>query len=155
MTGGFSRLELRPAERPGGGGKTRRDFLDFVVDGRSLFDELTRRGHDLVSCLGWGDPAWRAEGAARLLRRVEPDLPGGRTALFVCPECGDLDCGAVSAVVAREGEAIVWRDLAFEHAYMAEGGRGVEPLPGLGPFRFHPAEYHAALAPLADARAGR
>jgi hypothetical protein len=37
----------------------------------------------------------------------------GRQALYVCPECGDLGCGAISAVVTREGGYFVWKDFAY------------------------------------------
>ncbi len=40
-----------------------------------------------------------------------PDLPDGRTSILVCSQCGDLGCGAVSAVIAREGSDVVWSDL--------------------------------------------
>jgi hypothetical protein len=34
--------------------------------------------------------------------------------LYVCPECGDLGCGALTAKVGRDGDYIVWSDFAFE-----------------------------------------
>jgi hypothetical protein len=48
------------------------------------------------------------DAAARLLLEAPPDL-GERTAIFVCASCGDLDCGAISVVIERDGHDIVWR----------------------------------------------
>lgn len=44
--------------------------------------------------------AWPIETVAatqRLVGADEGDLPDGRTSPYVCPECGDLGCGAVTA----------------------------------------------------------
>jgi hypothetical protein len=84
MTGEFNRLELRPTVQRGAQAGSTRRFLDLVVDGRSLYDSVERAGYNYVSRLGWGEPAWRAEGAAHLLGRLAPELPGGRTALYIC-----------------------------------------------------------------------
>jgi hypothetical protein len=35
---------------------------------------------------------------------------GDRTSIFVCALCGDLDRGATSMLIEREGDEIVWRD---------------------------------------------
>jgi hypothetical protein len=51
----FSRLALVWSTRKGGGGKTQRDYLDFVVDGISLSDLL--KPEDNIGCLGWLPPA--------------------------------------------------------------------------------------------------
>ena len=54
---------------------------------------------------------------AELLQRRKPSLSTGRYQLYICPECGDIGCGAVTARVEREGEFIVWRDFGFENDY--------------------------------------
>lgn len=81
-------------------------FLDYLVDGRSVLNDLNE---DRITPLGWGfdDDA----SAERLLGVGEPDLDG-RVAIFVCPACGDIDCGATTAVIASEGEEIIWREFA-------------------------------------------
>ena len=146
-------LSLTQASRPGGGGRTQRTFLDLVVDGRSLFDALRARGFDVISCLGWGPPAWQSEAAERLLRKRPPDLPNERTSLFICPECGDLECGAISITLRRDQDAIVWQDFALENSTDAELRR--DRLTDLGPFRFDARLYYQALAPLLTSRASQ
>ncbi len=54
-------LRLEWKRREGGGGKTQRDYLDFVVDDKSLSEII---GGDLISPLGW----FIAEENAKLVR---------------------------------------------------------------------------------------
>src|SRR6266699_2932978 len=88
-------LRLIPAFRPGrvlagGGQKTQRHFLDFQVDGVVL-GQVVRGRADVVSVLVTDWPAgFPAQQVGQLLGEVPSSLPGGRVALYVCPECGDL-----------------------------------------------------------------
>lgn len=89
-----------------------------------------------------------------LLLEADPPLEGGRYVIYGCPECEDLACGAVTAVIDRHGDDYVWRDFAWqtdEHPDLERNGYH-----GLGPFRFHGDEYRAALGSLlADAGGAR
>jgi hypothetical protein len=147
-----STITIQRAERPAlqlssGGWHTGRVYADFVVNGVPLSTRARRRG-DLVSCLGWGSRAGQQATVARLLLEAPPDFSwgGGRTALYVCPEDGDPHCGAITAVIARDGDCAVWRDFGFET------GTDVDPpeldqraLADLGPFRFPWPTYEAAI----------
>ena len=99
-------------------------FLDHIVDGRPLWRDH-RVGDELreLPVLGWQPVADDDAAAARLLLEAPPDL-GDRTSIFVCGLCGDLDCGATSVIVERDGEEIIWRDPAAT-------SRDYEPRPGL------------------------
>jgi hypothetical protein len=110
-----------------------RRFLDFIVDGRSLYEW---HGADLIGCLGWADDALAA---ARLLRDAPPDL-GNRTSIYICPVCGDLDCGALSVRITREGKEIVWSGFAMSSG--AGHDEGQFDVPEL---RFDVREYWAAI----------
>lgn len=90
------------------GTQTERRFLDFVVDGESLYDRGTG---DNVGCLGWLDSEEDELTAKRLLLDAPSDFDG-RVGLFICPECADPHCGAVTALIERQGDDIVWRDFA-------------------------------------------
>lgn len=138
----------RKAERLGHGATTTgRVYADFVVDGSPLSQTVRRRA-DVISCLGWGPTSFQDESLARLLLQLPPDYEwgGGRTALYVCPEDGDLHCGAITAVLERDGDTVVWRDFGYET------GLDLDPpeldqlgLDHLGPFRFAWTDYEAAL----------
>ena len=109
-----SSLQLVWKRREGGGGGTQRDYLDFVVDGESLSEKI---GGDLVSCLGWFVPSGNALAVRRLLLEEKSQLPDNRLLLYVCPECGELDCGAITAIVERKDGKVIWRDFAFVNGY--------------------------------------
>ena len=69
--------------------------------------QTPRRFLDFISCLGWFVPEEDERAAARLLGEEPPDA-GDRVSLYVCAECGDLECGAITAVIEQQGSAVVW-----------------------------------------------
>ncbi len=112
-------LKFEHQLRPGGGGRTKRGFFDVFVDSMRLLDRIGWQGADLITPLGWG-PADSQVEAIRQLRSDEPaSLPSGRVLLFVCPECGDIGCGAIAVRISRHGDHIVWNDFAHENGYEA------------------------------------
>jgi len=128
-------LELKWKKREGGGGKTERDYLDFVIDDVSLSEKFG----DFISCLGW---SLQNEKNVRCLLLKEPaDFTNNRRSLYVCPECGDLGCGAVSIVIEQTGNQIIWRNFAFEYSYSDD----LTEYQNLGPFIFDKADYEKVL----------
>ena len=102
-----SSFKLAGAKRSGGGGQTERSFFDFIIDGRSLREELKTTN---ISCLGWFIPEQNAKAVQRLMLIGPADLPDERRSLYVCPECGDLGCGSISVVI----EQVVHRTIAID-----------------------------------------
>ncbi|MEU0385356.1 oxidoreductase [Streptomyces chartreusis] len=155
MCAEYTTFGLAPAMRAGqvltdGGYQVHRDFVDFIVDGRPLLFRLSDL--DAVSPLASDVPPaiFTAQVRSLLLESPAP-LPGGRYVVYGCPECEDLACGAVTAVIQRDGEDFIWRDFAWqtdEHADLELNGYH-----GIGPFRFHGAEYRAALSALLNGSA--
>ncbi|MFJ8545643.1 oxidoreductase [Streptomyces sp. NPDC093586] len=152
MAAEYATFGLAPAMRAGGvltGGdyQVHRDFVDFIVDGRSLLFRLSDL--DAVSPLASDVPPAIFTAQVRgLLLETDAPLPGGRYVIYGCPECEDLACGAVTAVIRRDGDDFVWRDFAWqtgEHVDLEFNGYH-----GIGPFRFPGTEYRAALAALLD-----
>jgi len=93
---------------------------EFIVDGRSLLEHCeraTRRTFDLISPFGWTLPDHQLATAERLLLRRPPLLPTGRHEILVCPECGDLGCGCISAVIRAEDGCFTWSDFGYENDY--------------------------------------
>jgi hypothetical protein len=140
----FSKLQLvalhRPGSQNGNVSITDRWSWDFVIDGQSLNDRIS---DDVMGVLGGGNAAWEACVVDKLLLRGPPDIPPDRVALYICPECGDLDCGAVTASIAIDGEKITWRDFAWERGYDDVVSR--DKFISLGPFHFEAASYARAL----------
>ncbi|WP_030243539.1 MULTISPECIES: hypothetical protein [unclassified Streptomyces] len=155
MCAEYATFGLAPATRAGGvltdgGFQVHRDFVDFIVDGRPLLFQLSDL--DAVSPLASDvPPAIFTDQVRSLLLESPAPLPGGRYVVYGCPECEDLACGAVTAVILRDGEDFLWRDFAWqtgEHADLDLNGYH-----GIGPFRFRGAEYRAALSALLDGSA--
>ncbi|MFB8244221.1 oxidoreductase [Streptomyces sp. NPDC055952] len=152
MCAEYTTFGLAPAMRAGGvrtdgGHRVHRDFVDFVVDGRPLLFRLSDL--DAVSPLASDVPPaiFTAQVRSLLLESPAP-LPGGRYVVYACPECEDLACGAVTAVIRQDGEDVVWADFAWQTGETAD--LALNGYPGIGPFRFRGAEYRAALATLLD-----
>lgn len=146
-----SSLTLAPIHRPGAtfpGGtyKTERWSWDFVVDGRSLRAEWEDR--DLAGALGWADAEVDRATASKLLVEAPPDYPPNRVAIFVCPECGDLGCGAITAAVTRDDNLVVWDDFRWETDIADEATTCFS----VGPFCF---SYEAYRQVLRDVQARR
>ncbi len=150
MSAAYATFGLAPAMRAGGvlangDFQVHRDFVDFIVDGRPLLFQLSDL--DAVSPLASDvPPAIFTAQVRSLLLEAEPPLPGGRYVIYGCPECADLACGAVTAVIDKEDDDYIWQDFAWqtdEHADLELNGYH-----GIGPFRFQGAEYRAALGAL-------
>jgi hypothetical protein len=119
--------------------QTPRRFLDFIVDGQSLYE---RHGSDFISPLGWLPEDHDERAAQRLLRKEAPDIEG-RVAIYICPECGDLDCGALTTLITRDSGDIVWRDVAVSSLF--DGTWSHEPIPGWEELRFPAGDYWLAI----------
>ncbi len=138
MSAEYATFGLAPAMRAGGvlangDYQAHRDFVDFIVDGRPLLYQLSDL--DAVSPLASDvPPAIFTAQVRSLLLEADAPLEGGRYVIYGCPECEDLACGAVTAVIERHGDDYVWRDFAWqtdEHADLERNGYH-----GIGPFRF-------------------
>jgi hypothetical protein len=134
----ISTLELRWKRREGGGGATQRDYLDFVVDGESLSEKI---GGDLASCLGWFLPKENERVVNQIMLKADSELPDNRYLLYVCPECSDISCGAVTAVIERVDDNIIWRDFGFQNDYENE----IRPIKEVDEFVFDRAQYRNVL----------
>jgi len=103
--------------------------------------------HDMVSVLCSDFAASDTLRAVdRLLLRAEADLPNDRRSLFICAECGDLGCGAVTLSIGRMGAKVLWSDLGYEKSYYENHHE--EPVllyTDVGPFEFDSSQYEAAL----------
>ncbi|MEU0965727.1 oxidoreductase [Streptomyces sp. NPDC005917] len=152
MSAAYATFGLAPAMRAGGvradgGHQVHRDFVDFIVDGYPLLFQLSDL--DAVSPLASDvPPAIFTAQVRSLLLESDAPLSDDRYVIYGCPECEDLACGAVTAVIEKDGDDYVWRDFAWqtgEHADLELNGYH-----GIGPFRFHGPEYREALGALLE-----
>ncbi|TJZ56907.1 oxidoreductase [Streptomyces piniterrae] len=151
----YATFGLAPAMRPGGVLPTgayqmHRDFLDFSIDGRPLLLRLADL--DAVSPLAADlGPSLLAAQVRRLLLEDGPPLDGGRRVIYGCPECEGPACGAVTAVIERDGPDFVWRDFAWQTDDTVD--LRLNGYTGLGPFRFEGVQYRAVLERLLESDA--
>ncbi|MER6614298.1 oxidoreductase [Streptomyces xantholiticus] len=150
MSAEYATFGLAPAMRAGGvladgAYQVHRDFTDFIVDGRPLLFRLSDL--DAVSPLAADiPPAIFRNHVRALLLEAQAPLADGRYVIYGCPECEALGCGAVTAVIERDGDDVVWRDFAWQTEQRTD--LGLNGYHGIGPFRFRGREYRAALEQL-------
>ena len=97
--------------------RSRRSFVEFVVDGEPLAGRLDDaiQGMDLVPVLVLDWPAgFPAEDYQRLTGETASTPQGDRVALYICPECGDIGCGAITAAIEQRVDTVVWRDFRYQ-----------------------------------------
>jgi hypothetical protein len=123
-----------------------RPWLDFVIDGVPLNRSVRADISVFATDLG---PALLAAEADRLSLLGGASFADGRQALYVCPMCGDLGCGAVSAVIERDGADVVWRDFGWQTDDEPEP---IEGYPHIGPFRFDAVRYASVIRTSVGAR---
>ncbi|HSH59172.1 MAG TPA: hypothetical protein VK988_05920 [Acidimicrobiales bacterium] len=124
--------------------KAERRFADLVVDAKPLYRVVRAEGFDYISAIWLDDPDIARLAVRRLLGDQPPDAPGGRVAMYVCPECGDLGCGAVTAQVNRTEDNVEWSAWGLQNNYEER----VTPVENLPAVTFRRDEYERALRAL-------
>jgi hypothetical protein len=135
----MSTIELKWTDRVIGGAQTPRRFLDFVVDGNSLYPMFG----DRITPFGWGTKDSERKAINRFLLEEDADFPNNRRSIYVCAECGDLGCGAVSAVIEEKGNQIIWHDFGYENNY--EDDVDLDNYRDIGPFAFDRDDYRHTI----------
>jgi hypothetical protein len=100
--------QRREGSRVGHASKSERNWIDFLVDGASLHAMLDAGRLDLIGGFGWGSSEWRKLYMNRLLLREPSELESGRVPIFVCAECGDIACGALTARIVESPDGFRW-----------------------------------------------
>ncbi|MGC5328286.1 oxidoreductase [Brevibacillus sp. SYSU BS000544] len=89
------------------------NFADIIIDEKSLFEEFKK--YDLISTLGCFVDDFKKHSVERLLLESPSELENNRQQIYICPLCGDIYCGAITCLIDRDGEVVVWRDFRFEN----------------------------------------
>ena len=138
--------------------------LHFVIDGVSVRERLLSL--ELPEPYGFGDfdmvsvadAAWPDEAALALRRLMGQEdqsenwgvLDEGRLPLYVCQECGDVYCGAITVAVRRavdptSGVGVVrWEQMRYEDAQTPADE--MPDLSAVGPFTFDAQQYDRTLS---------
>jgi hypothetical protein len=100
---------------------------------------------DLITPFGWAaNKAYERQIIKTFTLREKSELETGRVMLYVCPECGDVDCGAVTAVIKDYGDRIIWKEFGYETGY----GGVSETYPSIAPIEFERQSYFQAFSKL-------
>lgn len=138
-------LELRAAVRQVSLNKTERNYLDFIVSGQPLKTLLNLEKSDLITPFGWGDNKEYTKQILRIFRLQEKsNLQSGRIMLYVCPECGDIGCGAITALIQDLGDRIIWKDFGYE----TDSGEVMEKYSDIPQVEFERQSYFQAFSKL-------
>lgn len=120
----LSVLTHQITHRRGSSNSTERYFCDFLVNGHSLLEMLDKlsgskdgQPSDLIGSFVVGYPEHNQQKRDQLLLAAQPDTESGRIMLYICPECGDLGCGAYTVRVEKTGNHYTWNDFAYENGY--------------------------------------
>ena len=142
MTESFATLELAWKTRKGGGGKTQRDYLDFLVNGQSLRDLL--KPGDNIGCLGWLPSNVEQNILEQLTTKRLSDLGNDRYPIYICAECGDIGCGAITVQIEKTEHGYIWKNFGYENNY-DESMSDFESYQNIGALHFKETEYLEAL----------
>ncbi len=118
-------LSVVPAEVSYGGRAAPAAFQDFAIDGFSL-RELLRVPADLgaieqeTTLLRPDWPHTAVEQIDRLSLTAPGEFADGRVAILLCPVCGDIGCGAVSARISAGDSTVIWEDFGWQDGYTDE-----------------------------------
>lgn len=141
------RHEKRPYKQVGTNlYQSEREFLDFIVNDRSLWQLCQQAGLDNISCL-WIPHLYQAD-VLRLLLEAPADFSDGRIALYVCAECGDIHCGAVSVRITQHNNLITWSDFAYQNNYDASMTHTLAAFSVIDGVSFEVEAYRKLLIPL-------
>ncbi len=142
-------LETRKGERnKNGTSKSERQFFDFIISGKSLRQILKITDRDLIGVLGWGENKIFEQRQINEFIGVEkPEIKTVRTKFYVCPECGELDCGAITGKIEFTENHIIWKDFGYENN-LSEPDFDIYE--NIGPFTFERIKYLNIFEELAD-----
>lgn len=125
-------------------------YFDFIVSGHSLRHLLELEQAHQTGVFYPTRPVSALELEIKLfLGAGKAASTPERTRFYVCAECGDLACGAVTASIERLDSVVIWRDFRWDF-----GAEEEEPDSAndehIGPFVFEKAEYERAFAGLKE-----
>lgn len=124
-------------------------FWEPVINGRPLREVLDAAGEDpaagevgaYVPVLVHDWPGGLPDDVLVLLGERAPQV-AGRVPVYVCPDCGDLGCGAITVAVYRARDTVIWRDFGWDDL----GGADDDPVRLAVPaMTFDRREYEAEL----------
>jgi hypothetical protein len=140
----FTHQELhRPGSSSGNCSVAERLSADFIVNGESLLRQLVEKngGHaDFMGCFVMSHPVQNSKMLAELLVLNLLSSEPAPILIYICPECGDIACGAYSVHIEKKSGYYEWSKFAYVNGY--ETAHLIEEI---GPFYFEERAYEIAI----------
>jgi hypothetical protein len=115
-----------------------RNYYDFNISGQSLMTILKADNRDLISPFGWGDKNYEQEIIKEFTGQKNPQISGERLMIYVCAECGDLGCGAITAELKIIDTKVIWKNFRYEDNSSEIDFTSFKDIP---PFEFDRSDY--------------
>lgn len=126
-----------------GSTKADRKYIDFIVSGQSLEQLFGLSDLDIIGAFGWTENKEDENKKIKEFLGIEkPELETGRTCFYVCPECGDIGCGAITAKIEVTDNNVIWKDFGYENNYSEPD---LADYKEVGPFFFDKKQYFKTL----------
>jgi hypothetical protein len=109
-------------------------FYEFDIDDQTLSSILQVDLNSLtgVFSLEAADSGYFIAQIGKFTGKLETD----KVLLYVCSDCGDFGCGALTAKISFHKKTIVWSDFVYENTLEIW-----EKYPEIGPYEFDRAQY--------------
>ena len=93
-----------------------RNIFDIIIDGESLTDKLIDGKFDTLPVFGFYDKAeYELPTIQEFLKEKNSELESKRILLFICRECGDIGCGAITVDIEKAENSYKWNSFAWEN----------------------------------------
>lgn len=91
-------------------------FFDVLIDGISLYDQFNLDQLSRVCRFGYyRNKQLNIDTINEFLKIKPSELETGRTMLFICRECGDIGCGAITLEIEKNKTTFIWKNFAYEN----------------------------------------
>lgn len=125
----MDQLKLILSQYPGG-----EPFYEFDISEKPLSTILQV---DLKQLTGVFTPEGSDSGYfVAQLAKFLGKLTTEKILLYVCADCGDIGCGALTAQISFRENSVIWSDFAYENTIET-----FEKYPKIGPFEFEKEAY--------------
>jgi len=126
--------------------KHNRKTIDFFINNNSLLDLLVKNygeHNDFIGCFTKGLKKLNKYSKNKLLNISKPETKNGRMAIYICPECADISCGAYCCKIEKINGIYIWKDFAYENDY-----EDAKIINNVGPFYFNEKLYEKIILKL-------
>jgi hypothetical protein len=132
--------KIRPDQKNSKGRviQNERTYYDFIVSGQSAKQKLNADNLDLISPFGWSDEKYENEIIKEFIGQKSPNIPSGRLMIYVCPECGDIGCGSITADIEITDDKVIWKNFGYENN---DPDIDLEPYKDILPIEFMKVDY--------------